>query len=89
MLGPSVPEFRNPLTQRLYEMLDSRIFRLTREWQGTHEVEYVGRKGVSQRIAHRRWDRGGLVVKVEATNAEATEGWEDVSHEFKLRSRSS
>ena len=65
-------------------MADTRIFRLTRERQ-VKEPEYVGRQAAGQRYSHYRADRGGKVARVDATNAGATDGWTDVTHEFEAR----
>lgn len=60
-------------------MADTRIFRLTRA-DGT--TEYTNRRGASARLAGGgKWTTGRIVV-FEATNAEATAGWTDVTPEF-------
>lgn len=55
---------------------DSRVFRLTTWYGASHE--YCNRRGASARCA-----RGeNRVTRVEATDAEATAGWTDVTIEF-------
>lgn len=70
-------------------MADDRIFRLSRElrayWDKTivhsRSMEYATRRELSGRLVRARV-RTGIIVKVEATNAEATDGWTDVTSEF-------
>jgi hypothetical protein len=61
---------------------DTRIFRVTRT---TGKVQYSTRTAVGGMFAtvYRGYKRGRTVAKVEATNAEATEGWTDVTEEFR------
>lgn len=71
---------------------DTRIFRITRRHTGelaryTRErsdtVEYGNRRVASSKCGSGGYSyRHGSVVKVEATNADATEGWTDVTEEF-------
>lgn len=59
---------------------DTRLFRITR---ARGRIEYGNRQ-----VAGNKTGRGGeswhhgRVIRVEATNAEATEGWTDVTDEF-------
>ena len=64
---------------------DTRVFKLTRKYNEGHETEYCGRQAAGQRFSHSRSYRGGPVEKIEATNAEATDGWTDVTEEFRAR----
>lgn len=70
---------------------DTRVFRMTRKWGGynrrtdefTGRIEYGDRKVASAKCgAGGHSHRYGSVVKVEATNPEATAGWTDVTEEF-------
>lgn len=70
-------------------MADTRLFRMTREFPGYQgrgrpgRVEYGDKRVASAKCgAGGHSYRYGSVVKVEATNAEATEGWTDVTAEF-------
>lgn len=72
-------------------MADTRIFRITREFsrdrytndRGPGRIEYGDKRVVSAKCGHGGYSyKYGPVVKVEATNAEATEGWADVTAEF-------
>ena len=71
-------------------MADTRIFRITRAFSGgiksrPGRVEYGDKRVASAKCGGGGYSyRYGGVVKVEATNAEATEGWYDVSEEFNL-----
>lgn len=56
-------------------MQDDRVFRLTTTWGTT---EYCNKRGASARCARSH----KIVIRVEATNAEATAGWTDVTPEF-------
>lgn len=59
-------------------MVDTRIFRVSYE-EGA--PEYANKRSVVQK--YRKWDKG-YVILIEATNAEATAGWTDVTEEFRL-----
>lgn len=70
-------------------MKDTRIFRITRSFSGhvrgnPPTIEYGNRRTASNKCSGNGYisRRHGPVVKVEATNAEATSGWEDVTAEF-------
>lgn len=69
-------------------MADTRVFRITRvrrEW-GTGKVIETSTWYGNKRVTSAKSSRGshyGRVEKVEATNAEATEGWTDVTEEFR------
>lgn len=63
---------------------DTRLFRLTYD---TGVVKYgpraVAGPAAAQTIKHGSWNhRIGRLVLVEATDAEATAGWTDVTEEF-------
>jgi hypothetical protein len=65
---------------------DTRIFRIT--YNGSPVIHYGPRKVLGPALGYLKstggrggWQKGAI-VKVEATNAEATEGWTDVSGEF-------
>jgi hypothetical protein len=71
-------------------MADTRIFRMTRVHR-EHRTRRVIESTVwygNKRVASAKCGGGGYsyqygaVEKVEATNAEATEGWTDVTNEF-------
>lgn len=70
-------------------MPDTRIFRMTRmrrEWGTGKVIEttiWYGNKRVTSAKAASMSYKYGRVEKVEATNAEATEGWTDVTEEFR------
>lgn len=64
-------------------MPDTRIFRVTYAWSGVH---YANRKVLGPAVAYSKkhgggWQKGAI-EKIEATNAEATAGWTDVTSEF-------
>lgn len=73
---------------------DTRIFRITREFAGCPRyasypakrpgrVEYGDRRVASAKCGSGGYSHQyGPVVRVEATNAEATEGWTDVTSDF-------
>lgn len=78
-------------------MADTRLFRITRQFddnrshiprygrqrQDPAKIEYGDRRVVSAKCGSGGYShKYGPVVKVEATNAEATSGWEDVTEEF-------
>jgi hypothetical protein len=69
-------------------MADTRIFRITRvrrqyrTGQVIDSTVWYGNKRVTSGKAS-RGSYDGLVEKIEATNAEATEGWTDVTEEFR------
>lgn len=61
---------------------DSRIFKVTRT---NGKVQYCARNAVSGMFATGQYgSRGRTVSRVEATSAEATEGWTDVTTEFRF-----
>ena len=61
---------------------DPRIFKVTRT---NGKVQYCKRNAVSGMFATSMHGTGGnTVARVEATNAEATEGWTDVTLEFRF-----
>ncbi len=63
-------------------MADTRIFRLTYERAG---YELCTRAGLRLKLGGKHGKEGkGNVTQVEASNAEATEGWTDVTPEFLL-----
>lgn len=69
-------------------MADTRVFRMTcvrRQYQTGKVIEtslwYGNKRVTSGKTAHR--SHRGRIEKVEATNAEATEGWTDVTEEFR------
>jgi hypothetical protein len=59
-------------------MLDTRVFKIHYE---SGNPEYGNRGSASQMTLKKG---KGFTVKIEATNAEATEGWTDVTSEFVL-----
>lgn len=65
---------------------DTRIFRITRS--GTPVIHYGPRKVLGPAIGYQKSNGGhgswqkGTITKIEATNADATEGWTDVTSEF-------
>lgn len=59
-------------------MADTRIFRITSRYG---KVDYGSRRRLSGKFGNPGY-YNGPVAKVEATNAEATEGWADVTSEF-------
>lgn len=77
---------------------DTRVFRITRQFEDPEQaawprygrqrkeaakIEYGDRRVVSAKCGSGGYShRYGPVVKVEATNADATEGWTDVTSEF-------
>lgn len=72
-------------------MADTRIFKITRKFDGyvrrgvedPGHVEYGNKRAASGKCSRNSGSyQHGPVVKVEATNAEATSGWEDVTAEF-------
>lgn len=66
-------------------MTDTRIFRYTNT-RGEHK--FFNRKSLSAVLGYVKATRGygsyknGKPAKIEVTNAEATEGWTDVTEEF-------
>jgi hypothetical protein len=60
-------------------MADTRIFRVTRY---TGRMEYCNRIAASGKCGG-NGDMGRDIRSVHATNAEATEGWTDVTAEFR------
>lgn len=60
-------------------MSDTRIFRITRA-DGTTELGY--RRNLASRLGQNGGWRHGRIVHIEATNAEASKGWFDVTSEF-------
>ena len=63
-------------------MADTRLFKITYSWQNPKygERKVVG-PAAARSISSPGWGKGPI-VKIEATNAEATEGWTDVTEEF-------
>lgn len=60
-------------------MPDTRIFRITRA-DGTTELGF--RRNLAARLGHNYGWGHGRIVHIEATNAEASKGWFDVTNEF-------
>lgn len=59
---------------------DDRIFKVHYEYAGP---EYCARNAIVQKNMYGKRGKG-QVSKIEATNAEATAGWTDVTSEFDL-----
>jgi hypothetical protein len=71
-------------TGRRCSVRDTRLFKLTYK---SGDVKYGGRAMASLTAAYSkpkvtRWPKGGGIKIIEATNAEATSGWTDVTAEF-------
>lgn len=60
-------------------MADTRVFRVVRSGG---KIEYAHRAGLRARISGQRHSYKGRLIQVFATNAEATDGWADVTEEF-------
>lgn len=64
-------------------MADTRLFKIT---YSSGKVAYGGRTKAAPAAAYSLFEGGGYrkgaVVRIEATNAEATSGWTDVTAEF-------
>lgn len=67
-------------------MADTRLFRITYAWE---PPKYGERKVLGPAVAYYNKTGGGYrkgcIEKIEATNAEATSGWADVTEEFLAR----
>jgi hypothetical protein len=61
---------------------DDRIFKVTK---ASGKVQYCNRIAVSGMFAHCKGSHDHTAIRVEATNADATEGWTDVTLEFARR----
>ena len=69
-------------------MADDRIFRVVKQGRRGEKITYHSRTSVSGMFSQTMWSDHGPqrrpdILKVEATNAEATDGWTDVTAEFR------
>lgn len=68
-------------------MADTRVFRVTKYGYKKNKITFHTRTSISGMFARGFYLDGSRpdIAKVEATNAEATEGWTDVTEEFRGR----
>jgi hypothetical protein len=59
---------------------DTRIFRIW--WSGKDFPEFGSRRVLGTKLGNTGWSRKGKIDLIEATDADATTGWKDVSSEF-------